>query len=462
MSIEGAIAANRFGLGARPGEIEAASTGPRDWLTAQLNGPAGQPEPLAGLSFMSGGELVVEELRYREQQKMLRQARANDPDADPVKNFVKTRVKLYTDEMAARFAHGFATDKPFAERLVWFWSNHFGVSAMNPRATTFVGAFEREAIRPHITGSFEEMTLAVLRHPAMLVYLDNAQSIGPDSRAGAATGKGLNENLGRELMELYTLGVDGGYTQADVIAMAKLLTGWSIDPRGGGDDGFRFYPARHEPGEVTLRGKTYPAGYDGAAVAVADLARDPATARHIATKFAQAFISDHPPESSIARLEKSFRKTNGDLKALAETAVSDSNAWTPQPGKMRSPVEYVTAAYRLLALPRPGTQPDAIEKQVRAAMGAARLMGEFPLAAPSPKGWPLDSAAWSGPDAVLNRIEWARQVGQRVPPAADIAGLADEGLGPLLNPATKTAMAQASSKGEAIALLLASPEFQRR
>jgi uncharacterized protein (DUF1800 family) len=462
MSIEGVIAANRFGLGARPGEIEAASRAPKDWLMAQLDEPAGQPTPLGEQKLMSGGELVVDALEYQRQQKIMRQARANDPEADPVKSFFKNRVKLFNDEMAARFAHGFATDRPFAERLVWFWSNHFGVSAMNPRATTFVGAFEREAIRPHITGSFEEMTQAAVRHPAMLLYLDNAQSIGPDSPAGARSGKGLNENLGRELMELFTLGVDGGYTQADVIAMAKLLTGWSLDRNGGGDNGFRFYPARHEPGEFTLRGKTYPAGYNGTVAAVSDLARDPATARHIAGKFAQAFISDAPSQESVARLEQTFRRTKGSLKALAQTAVNDPHAWTPQPGKMRSPVEYVTAAYRLLGLPKAGTAPDAAERQVRGAMGAARLMGEFPLSAPSPKGWPLDSASWSGPDAILNRVEWARQVGQRIPPTANVAGLAEQGLGPLLGAATKTAMMQASSKGEAVALLLASPEFQRR
>jgi uncharacterized protein (DUF1800 family) len=296
----------------------------------------------------------------------------------------------------------------------------------------------------------------------MLLYLDNAASIGPDSIAGVRSGKGLNENLGRELMELYTLGVDGGYTQADVIAMAKLLTGFSIDRDGQGSDGFRFYPVRHEPGPIVLRGKTYPPGEAGTTAALSDLAHDPATARHIALKFAMAFIADAPSQKSVARLETTFRKTNGNLRELAQAVIDDRQAWTSQPGKMRSPVEYITAVYRALALPKPTRQPDWQQNQVRAAMGGARLMGEFPLAAPSPKGWPLDSAAWSGPDAVLNRISWARQVAQRAGPNADIARLAEQGLGPLARPETIKAMQQAPSKGEAVALLIVSPEFQRR
>lgn len=458
MSLTGAIAVHRFGLGARPGEIETASAQPRTWLMDQLDGPAEQPQSLDGTKLMSGGELAAQLEDDRKQIQKLKQDRADNADA--IKAINKSRGEIFGNEMAARFAHGFTTDKPFAERLVWFWSNHFVVSSLNGRAAMFAGAFEREAIRPHINGTFEDMAQAVVHHPAMLLYLDNAESIGPNSPQGLRSRKGLNENLGRELMELYTLGVDGGYTQADVIAMAKLLTGWSLDNQGG-DTGFRFYPQRHEPGAVMLRGKTYE-GYDGAVAAVGDLARDPATAKHIARKFAVAFIADDPPKASVARLEKSFRETGGNLKALAETAVSDPAAWKPETGKMRTPVEYVTATYRLLNLPRATNDPDAVTKQVRGAMGIARLMGQFPLSPPSPKGWPETSDAWSGPDAVLSRVEWAKQIGQRLPKTFDAAAVADAGLGPLLRSETKAAMAQAATPGERVALLLCSPEFQRR
>ena len=293
MSLEGAIAAHRFGLGARPGEIEAASGSPKAWLMGQLDSSPPQPQALDGQPFRSSADLVPEVLEIRKMSA----------DQKKLLEVFRTYVQLYVREMGARFALGFTTERPFAERLVWFWSNHFTVSAQNPRDIMFAGAFEREAIRPNINGHFEDLLLAVVRHPAMLLYLDNAQSLGPDSMAGVVTGKGLNENLGRELMELHTLGVDGGYTQGDVIAMAKLLTGWSLDP-GGTGTGFRYYPARHEPGAIVLRGKTYPGGEEGGIAAIKDLAQDPATARHIARKFAVQFIADDPPAASIERLQK--------------------------------------------------------------------------------------------------------------------------------------------------------------
>ncbi len=460
MSLEGAVAAQRFGLGARPGEIESASAAPKAWLLRQLDSPVDEPQPLdGGAPFKSGGDLVSELIQYRkDREREKAQASANMPAPDPVKIFFKTRVQEYTREMAARFALGFTTQKPFAERLVWFWSNHFVVSALNPAAITFVGAFEREAIRPNVMAKFEDMLLASTRHPAMQLYLDNAQSIGPDSLAGRISGKGLNENLGRELMELHTLGVDGGYTQADVIALAKILTGWSID-RDGGTTGYRYYPPRHEPGDIVLRGKTYNGGEEAGIAALKDLAHDPATARHIARKFAVAFIAENPPPESVARLEKRFKDTGGDLKALAAAAVNDPVAWKPGSGKMRSPVEYTTAAMRMLGWPRTTTDQD---KQVKGVMAATRMMGEFPMAAPSPKGWPDNSDAWSGPDALLNRIQWAKELGNRLPQNFDALAVADGGLGPLLQADTRAAMKSSANSGEAVALLVSSPEFQRR
>ncbi len=451
MSLEGALAVHRFGLGARPGEIEAASRDPKGWLVAQIGTPAEQPLAPDGGTFPGSGLLV------RQEQEMIaarRAAKAGDTEAQ--KKQAGGRLKIFTGEMAGRFQLGFTTERPFAEHLVWFWTNHFTVSTTAGRTLNFAGAFEREAIRPYIADTFENMLLAVASHPAMLVYLNNVASIGPHSRAGERTGKGRNENLGRELMELYSLGVDGGYTQADVIALANILTGWSLDPRA--PSGFGFFPNRHEPGPQILRGKRYNDDLRGGIQAVRDLAHDPHTAHHIATKFATYFIADQPSPQSVARLETVFNKTGGNLKALAMAAVEDPVAWAPAPAKMRSPVEYVTAGYRLLGLPR----GDNAAQQIRAGMSSARNMGEFPMTASSPNGWPLVSEAWTGPDAVLTRIEWAKQVGARMPPDFNAASVADAGMGPLLAPATRTAMARAESQGDALALLLASPEFQRR
>jgi len=456
MSLEAAVAVHRFGLGARPGEIAAAGSAPKQWLMRQLDSGPDQPQPVdGGAPFLSGGGLVTEFNAYRRDRAMERKS-GNPPD--PVKTFFRVRGAEFQRELAARLALGFTTDKPFAERLVWFWSNHFTVSALNPAAITFIGAFEREAIRPHIAGRFEDMLLAVARHPAMQLYLDNATNIGPDSLAGRIAGKGLNENFAREAMELHTLGVDGGYSQADVIALAKILTGWSLD-RDGGDTGFRYYPARHEPGDIVLRGKTYSGGEEAGIQALKDLAHDPATARHIARKFAVHFIADDPPPESVARLEKSFSQTGGDLRALAETAVNDPAAWAPGPGKMRGPIEYTTAAMRMAGWPIGNGDR---EKQIKGIAAATKMMGALPMLAPSPKGWPDNSAAWSGPDALLNRIEWAKEFGNRVPASVDAAALAASALGPLLRDDTRVAMRSASTPGEAVALLLSSPEFQRR
>ena len=451
MSLEGAIAVHRFGLGARPGEIEAASRDPKGWLVAQIGTAAEQPVASDGGAFPDSGLLV------RQEQEMIAARRAfKAGDTEAQKKQAGGRVKIFADEMAGRFHLGFTTARPFAEHLVWFLTNHFTVSTTAGRTLNFAGAFEREAIRPYIADTFENMLLAVASHPAMLVYLNNVASIGPHSPAGARSGKGRNENLGRELMELYSLGVDGGYTQDDVIALANILTGWGLDPNA--PSGFGFFSNRHEPGAQSLRGKRYAGDLRSGVQAVRDLAHDPHTAHHIATKFATYFIADEPSPQSVARLEAVFNKSGGNLKALATTAVEDPAAWTPAPGKMRSPVEYVTAGYRLLDLPR----GDNAAQQIRAAMGSTRAMGEFPMTASSPNGWPLVSEAWTGPDAVLNRIEWAKQVGARMPPNFNAAAVADGGMGPLLAPATKTAMARAETQSDALALLIASPEFQRR
>ena len=477
MSLKAAIAVNRFGLGAAPGEIASTGNDPVQWLVSQL-GPADQPVSVDGGPFKDGAQLVKDLQAFRQERRELKQ----DGDAKDLRAFVQQQRQVLINEMASRFRQGFTSRRPFAERLVWFWSNHFTISVQNPAVASLAGAYEREAIRPHIAGKFEDMLLSVATHPAMLIYLNNAQSIGPDSPAGRLSRRGLNENFGRELMELYSLGVDGGYSQADVIALARLLTGWSVDiaPKGAGrmagffqagfsqpepvegaSSGFRYFPARHEPGAVVLRGKTYPDGFAGGRAAIHDLAHDPATAKFVATKFARHFVADQPAPQLVARLEKSFRDTQGDLKALALTMIEDPSVWDTDPEKMRNPVEYVTASYRLLGLPKAGNG----EQQIKAAMQACRMMGHFPMAAPSPKGWSDISQDWSGPDAILSRIEWAQALGSHLPQtvgAAQIAGLADQGLGDRLSPQTRSAIAGSPSGAEALALLLSSPEFQRR
>jgi uncharacterized protein (DUF1800 family) len=289
---------------------------------------------------------------------------------------------------------------------------------------------------------------------------------------GVRSGKGLNENLGREILELHTLGVDGGYTQDDVIALAKILTGWSLD-RGPGpvgmlmnaamggtaEGGFRFYPPRHEPGQKKLLGKTYPEGFGGGVQALTDIANHPATARHIATKLATHFIADEPPPESVSRLETAFHDSGGNLMRVYEALVDDPAAWRPEPAKFRTPIEYVTAAMRIAGQDRVAALD---ETTIGPIIQSARAMGEAPFAAPSPKGWPDEADAWTGADAILQRVEWASSAAERLGPQSDPVKLADEALGSMLTNQTRTAIARAASPSQGLALLFASPEFQRR
>ncbi|HXW20949.1 MAG TPA: DUF1800 family protein, partial [Roseiarcus sp.] len=241
--------------------------------------------------------------------------------------------QIFRAEAAARFAKALAAPIGYLERLVGFWSNHFCVSiAKGNVAHAAAGCFEREAIRPHVTGRFADMLRAVEQHPAMLNFLDNAQSIGPDSRAGRNRDRGLNENLAREILELHTMGVGSGYTQTDVTALARILTGWTIVGREGrlGEPGsFVFNANAHEPGAATVLGRLYDQpGLAQGEAALADIARQGAVADHIAAKFARHFVADDPPPRLSQKLAKTFRDSDGDLGALARALVEDQDAWS--------------------------------------------------------------------------------------------------------------------------------------
>ena len=240
----------------------------------------------------------------------------------------------------------------FVERLVAFWSNHFAVSiAKSSELRVAAGPFEREAIRPNALGKFAGLLRAAESHPAMILYLDNQNSIGPDAAPGKFAGRGLNENLAREILELHTLGVGSGYTQADVSELARILTGWSVagpESEAGEPGTFLFKPNWHEPGARKLLGKTYAEnGIDQGRAALDDLARHPATARHVATKLARHFVADNPPADLVEALTRKFIDSDGDLAVVASTLVSDDRAWSAKPTKIRTPLEFVVAAARV-------------------------------------------------------------------------------------------------------------------
>ncbi|MGH8722406.1 MAG: DUF1800 domain-containing protein, partial [Burkholderiales bacterium] len=307
---DGFIALNPFGLGAAYGELDRVAGDPRGWLADQLARPAALPPELA--SFATGSDHARDIVNAVQDKSVLKE------------QFRKKARAIYLEEAGQRTLAAIRATTPLIERLVHFWSNHFTVSvAGKPILALLAGAFEREAIRPHVTGRFQDMLRAAVSHPAMLLYLDNVTSFGPNSRGGRARDKGLNENLAREILELHTLGVDGGYTQADVQEFAKILTGWSVGrPKSAEAGRFRFHGIVHEPGDKRLLGKRY--REDGMAegeAALADLARHPSTARFIARKFARHFIADQPPAAAVDRLAAVFRDRDGDLGELARATV---------------------------------------------------------------------------------------------------------------------------------------------
>jgi uncharacterized protein (DUF1800 family) len=345
---------------------------------------------------------------------------------------------------------------PFRERLVAFWANHLTVSIARKEVVPLVGAFERDVVRPGIDGSFADLVVASARHPAMLAYLDNGRSIGPASVAGRKSGRGLNENYARELLELHTLGVDGGYTQAAVQGLAALLTGWTVDGAGEGPamypvgrdtDGFVFRPERHEPGPQSVLGRTY----TDAEAAIRDLAAHPSTARHVAVRLARHFVADDPPESSVTALEQAFRTSAGHLPTVHRALVSLEPAWTPL-GKVKSPWDLVVSTQRAF-----GTEPSGDRM-----LESLKFLGQIPYDAPSPQGWPDRAEAWIGGGSMLTRIDWAGRVARKARGMGlDAAALAEDVLGPVLDPQTRRAIARAPGQ-EALVMLIASPQFQRR
>ena len=462
-----AIAANRFGLGSRPGELEAIGGNGRDWLRAQLKDA---PPRLGDAQLRTSSDILVEALDLRREIRASRQAAATSTDTVAAQTAVLLKVPqllrpIYMVEATARFKQAVSTDRPFVERLTQFWTNHFAVSVDKSLLLGLAGSLEREAIRPNILGNFSDLLLAVESHPAMLLYLDNHLSVGPDSKAArnverrhAERKVGINENLARETLELHTLGV-GGYTQADVTSYAEVITGWSIGGEQGrrpqGEPGkFMFRAELHEPGPKVVLGKRYPdTGYEQGVAVLRDLANNPSTARFIATKLARHFIADDPPRKAVDRIAQAYMTSGGNLPTVYRALIDSPDAWTQQLAKYKTPSDYIVSSFRGLQIPM---------EKVRAPLATFELLGQRNYGPGSPAGWPDRSADWDGGSALMKRIEWADAVGQKLGNYRDAAELAPQLLGETLTTATRTAIARAASGSQAVTLLLAAPEFMRR
>jgi len=380
------------------------------------------------------------------------------PAAKPAPQPLNVIQKTFRTEALARLQRATLAECGFTERLVAFWSNHFCISASKGElARIWAGAFEREAIRPHVLGRFADMLKAVEQHPAMLFFLDNQQSLGPDSRAGQNRKRGLNENLAREIMELHTLGVGGGYTQEDVTSLARIITGWTFAGRQGqlGTPGsFVFNVNAHQPGPQVLLGKTYePVGLAQGEAALADLARHPSTANFIATKFVRHFVADDPPPALVARLRDVFVKSDGDLKALATALVDSDEAWTAPLTKMRSPYEFLVASGRLLA---------RVPEDPSRYLNGLNLLGQPLWSPPGPNGFPDSNAAWAAPEGIKLRLDIAAQIGARLGNNIDPLDLLEFAAADAASIETRRTIERAESRQQALSLLLMSPEMQRR
>jgi uncharacterized protein (DUF1800 family) len=514
------VALNRFGFGARggaAGDFVNAASDPRGFVKAELSSPNGGRLEMPGLS--STPALADAVFAYQLEVKQAREAAAKSgapaseaappsPDTkaqrrnlslnsiaiempgkegamqgkengsanavmaptEPMQpnaaqpNAVKPPQplniiqKTYRTEALARLQRAIVADCGFVERLVVFWSNHFCISANKGElARIWAGSFEREAIRPYVLGRFDDMLKAVEQHPAMLFFLDNQQSLGPDSRAGQNRKRGLNENLAREIMELHTLGVGGGYAQDDVTSLARIITGWTFAGRQGqlGRPGsFVFNANAHQPGAQRLLGKVYE--NDGVAqgeAALADIARHRSTAKFIATKFARHFVADDPPPALVARLQEAFRKSDGDLRALTVALLDSDEAWQAPLTKLRSPYEFLVAAGRLLA---------QIPEDATRYLGGLNVLGQ-PLWSPAgPNGFPDGNAAWAAPEGMKLRLDISAQIASRLAANVDSRDLLQLAAADAASPETRRTIELAESRQQALALLLMSPEFQRR
>ncbi|TMJ51799.1 MAG: DUF1800 family protein [Alphaproteobacteria bacterium] len=515
------VALNRFGFGARggaSGDFVNAASDPRGFVKAELNRPNGVLLEVPGLQSTPALAKAVFEYQFEQQQAREAAAKsgaeAKPTEAPPAgdakpqrRNLSLSNIaqdispkepamqppatrgnaamapsegspnpamqpnaakppqqplnviqKTFRAEALARLQRASLAECGFVERLVVFWSNHFCISASKGGlARMWAGSFEREAIRPYVLGRFGDMLKAVEQHPAMLFFLDNQQSLGPDSRAGQNRKRGLNENLAREIMELHTLGVGGGYTQDDVTSLARIITGWSFAGRQaqlGPPGSFVFNANAHQPGPQTVMGKVYQDnGVAQGEAVLADIARHPSTAKFIVTKFARHFVADDPPPALVARLQETFSKTDGDLKALAITLVDSNEAWDAPLTKVRSPYEFLVASGRLLA---------RIPEDPTRYLGGLNVLGQ-PLWSPAgPNGFPDTNAAWAAPEGMKLRLDISAQIASRLAEGIDPRDLLELAAADAASEETRHTVERAESRQQALALLLMSPEFQRR
>ena len=471
MSTREAVSAlNRFGVGAKPGALSTLGE-PRAWLLRQLRG---NDPPAAFSGLPSSLEYLRREDQFLQQRKESK--RSGGEARDKQMKIGRMYRQSLMQELGKRYQVAVESEEGFHERLVRFWSNHFAVSVDKRQAALYAAPMEREAIRPHVAGSFSALLLAVETHPAMLRYLDNVRSVGVDSmfaervrrRSAARPGDkparepGLNENLAREILELHTLGVHGGYSQADVAELARAITGWGVPmpqdwKRGGAPAAaFVFRQAAHEAGTRAVLGQRYAEdGVDQGRAILVDLARHTATAEHLCGKLARHFVSDDPPPALVERMAKAWRDSEGELTTVYRVLIESPESWSASATKFKTPDDFVVSALRVVGMPT-GDRP-------RMVMELLTRMGQPPFNPRSPAGFADDAAEWSGPDALWKRVQAAQSLADAAPATrTDALAAASAVFADQFDKETLAAIRRAESARDALAVLMASPAFQWR
>ncbi len=451
----------RFGCGLSPQIAPVASV--PDML-ARLTGPdtAAKRFPIPSFEDLRPTALKFVETRkaYFHPKSEADRAAAKEQYRSEVRAMRRQSFRWFGQTLLRR-AHG---EDAMRERLTAFWADHFTAQGRDAITRAAQVIYIEEAIRPHVAGRFSDMLKAVMSHPVMLVYLEQIQSVGPNSRAAKRRPekkRGLNENLARELLELHTLGVKGPYGQGDVRQMAELLTGLHFTVK----EGFRFLPARAEPGPQTILGQTYGAGgpaLDEIMTALDDLATHPVTAEHLSRKLAVHFVSDTPDPAMVMAMTERYRDTGGDLHAVYAAMLDHPSAWKGEQGNVKQPIDFIGSSLRALDV-RPGAIEGANPGRIlQYLMAPLALMGQKWGDAPGPDGWPEADRQWITPQRLSARVQWAMGVPhlmRRVLP--DPRDFVDIALGGTASEAVRFAAQSAENRAEGVGLVLASPAFQR-
>jgi uncharacterized protein (DUF1800 family) len=408
---------NRLSLGPKPGDVERVQQmGVEQYIQQQLE-PNSIPEPpslnaqLQSLETLSMSPVELAQDFGRPKQK------TGDKLSPEDRKVYREKLRQIAEEaVRARLLRATASPRQLEEVMVDFWFNHFNVFANKGQDRLWIGSYEQQAIRPHVFGRFRDLLGATAHHPAMLFYLDNWQNTDPNSPGARGRFKGLNENYARELMELHTLGVNGGYTQKDVVTLAKILTGWTIqrpNAKNPSPQGFRFDAKRHDSSPKVFLGKTIQSkGEAEGEEALNILAASPATARHISYQLAQYFVADKPPESLVNRLTQNYLSTGGNIKNLLKTLFSSSEFQDPKfyQAKFKTPYQYVLSAVRATGVE---------VRNVRPIYTTLQQLGMPLYGCQSPDGYKNTKDAWLNPDAMTRRLSFATALASgRIPLSA--------------------------------------------